>query len=206
MDFNDIQSVWNNEETNKVIVPTQLEKLQSANMPLDKIRKNLKKEFLYQIISIVVLAFIPVLYKFTPLITTAFYGLYALFVVICAYFLAKLFFFYKRLNVANANTKDNLYDTYFDIRLNMELYKSFTYSIVPFALAFATMIILKDNSQELIDVILHKKSADFILAGLFGMFIGVMISVAFLTEWWVNYFYGKYAKEIRKVIDELKEE
>jgi hypothetical protein len=25
-------------------------------------------------------------------------------------------------------------------------------------------------------------------------------------EWWVQYFYGKYAKEIRKVIDELKEE
>ena len=93
----------------------------------------------------------------------------------------------------------------FDIRLNMEMYKSFTYSVMPFALAFAAMIILKDNSQEITDVILNKKSGDFILGGLFGMFVGVMISVGFITEWWVNYFYGKYAKEIRKVIDELKE-
>lgn len=205
MDFNDIQSAWNNDQNKEVKLPDNLEKLKSANTPLDKIRKNLKKEFIYQIISIVFLGFIPVLYKFTPLITTAFYGLFALFLVICGYFLAKLFLFYKRLNVANTNTKDNLYDTYFDIRLNMEMYKSFTYSVMPFALAFAAMIILKDNSQEITDVILNKKSGDFILGGLFGMFVGVMISIGFITEWWVNYFYGKYAKEIRKVIDELKE-
>ncbi|WP_268848196.1 hypothetical protein [Flavobacterium aestivum] len=205
MDFNDMQSAWNNDKAENVVIPTNLEKLQSAKTPLDKIRKNLKKEFVYQIISILFLGFIPVLYKFTPLVITAFYGLFALFLVICAYFLAKLFLFYKRLNKANTNTKDNLYDTYFDIRLNMELYKSFTYSVMPFALAFVTMIILKDYSQEIIDVILNKKSGDFILGGLFAMFIGVMTSAAFITEWWVNYFYGKYAKEIRKVIDELKE-
>jgi len=27
-----------------------------------------------------------------------------------------------------------------------------------------------------------------------------------MAEWWVHFFYGKYAKEIRKVLDELKEE
>ncbi|MGH2664631.1 hypothetical protein [Flavobacterium sp.] len=205
MDFKDIQSAWNNEETDKVVVPTQIEKLKSANMPLDNIRKNLKKEFVYQIISIIFLGGIPVLFKFPPLLTTAFYGLFVLFVVICAYFLAKLFLFYKRLNTVNTNTKDNLYDTYFDVRLNMELYKSFTYSIMPFALIFVGMIIVKDHSQEMIDVILHKKSGDFMLGMLFGVFIGAMVSVAFITEWWVNHFYGKYAKEIRKVIDELKE-
>jgi hypothetical protein len=205
MDFNDIQSAWNNDKSENIVLPTNLEKLQSTKMPLDKIRKNLKNEFVYQVIAILFLGFIPILYKFPSMVTTAFYGLYALFLVICAYFLAKLFLFYKRLNAANTNTKDNLYDTYFDIRLNMELYKSFTYSIMPFALAFAMMIILKDHSQEITDVILNKKSGDFILGGLFGMFVGVMISAAFITEWWVNHFYGKYAKEIRKVLDELKE-
>ena len=205
MDFNDIQSAWKNENTEKVSLPSNIEKLQTANTPLDKIRKNLKNEFIYQIISIIALAFIPILYRFQPIFSTAFYGIYVLFIVICVYFLVKLFLFYKRLNSANTNTKDNLYDTYFDIRLNMEMYKSFTYSIMPFALAFAVMIILKDNSQEVIDVMLKKKSADFIIGGLFGGFIGAMISVAFLTEWWVNHFYGKYAKEIRKIIDELKE-
>ncbi|SHI36067.1 hypothetical protein [Flavobacterium terrae] len=205
MDFDDIQKAWNNDHNNEIKLPNNLEKLQSANMPLDKIRKNLKNEFIYQVLAIVFIGCIPFLYNFTDLLATAFYGLFALFLVICAYFLVKLFWFYKRLNTPNTSTKDNLYDTYFDIRLNMELYKSFTYSIVPFALAFAAMIILKDHSQEIVDVILNKKSGDFILGGLFGMFVGVMISVGFMTEWWVNYFYGKYAKEIRKIIDKLKE-
>lgn len=205
MDFNDIQSAWNNDQNNEIRVPTNFEKLQHANLPLDKIRKNLKKEFIYQILGIIFIACIPLIYNFGDFLATAFYGLFALFLVICAYFLAKLFWFYKRLNKANTNTKDNLYDTYFDIRLNMELYKSFTYSIVPFALVFVAMIVFKDHSQEIVDVILNKKSGDFILGGLFGMFVGVMISVGFMTEWWVNYFYGKYAKEIRKIIDELKE-
>ena len=48
MDFNDIQSAWNNENTKNVVVPTQLEKVQKANTPLDKIKKNLKNEFIYQ--------------------------------------------------------------------------------------------------------------------------------------------------------------
>ena len=44
MDFNDIQNAWNNEKAENVILPSNLEKIQSANTPLDKIRKNLKNE------------------------------------------------------------------------------------------------------------------------------------------------------------------
>jgi len=206
MDFNDIQSAWNNDKPENVVVPTKLEKLQSANMPLDKIRKNLKNEFVYQFLSILFLGLIPVLYKFSPLMTTSFYGLFVLFLVICAYFLMKLYWLYKRLNTADTTTKDNLYETYYEIRLNMELYKSFTYSLVPFALIFVTMIFLNDHTHDVMDFILHKKSANLIIGGLFAGFISMMITVAFFTEWWINHFYGKYAKEIRKVLDELKEE
>ena len=47
MDFNDIQNAWNNEKTENVVVPNNLEKIQSANTPLDKIKRNLKREFKY---------------------------------------------------------------------------------------------------------------------------------------------------------------
>ena len=42
MDFNDLQSAWKNENTENVKLPTQLEKINSANMPLEIIKKNLK--------------------------------------------------------------------------------------------------------------------------------------------------------------------
>ena len=38
-----------------------------------------------------------------------------------------------------------------------------------------------------------------------GLFVATILAIGLITEWWIHYFYGKYAKEIRKVIDELKE-
>ena len=95
MDFNDIQSAWNSENTKNVVVPTQLEKVQKANTPLDKIKKNLKNELIYQIVAIVVIGLAPFLYGFPEQAITPFYLLFSLFVAVCAYYLTKLFVFYN---------------------------------------------------------------------------------------------------------------
>lgn len=201
MDFNDIQSAWNNENTKNVVVPTQLEKVQQANTPLDKIKKNLKNEFIYQIVSIVVVGFAPYLNGFPEQAITPFYLLFSLFVAVSAYYLIKLFIFYKRLNKTALNTKDNLYETYFDIRLNMELYKTFTFALTPFVILFLVGVLyftLPNGATFFTD---STNSITLFLSVLFSMlFIGLGL------EWWVHFFYGKYAKEIRTVLDELKEE
>ena len=201
MDFNDIQSAWNNENTKNVVVPTQLEKVQQANTPLDKIRKNLKNEFIYQIVSIVVVGFAPYLNGFPEQAITPFYLLFSLFVAVSAYYLIKLFVFYKRLNKTALNTKDNLYDTYFDIRLNMELYKTFGFALMPFMILFLVGVLyfkLPNGATFFTD---STNSITLFLSVLFSMlFMGIAL------EWWVHFFYGKYAKEIRTVLDELKEE
>ena len=201
MDFNDIQSAWNNENTKNVVVPTQLEKVQQANTPLDKIRKNLKNELIYQIVAIVVIGLAPFLYGFPEQAITPFYLLFSLFVAVCAYYLTKLFVFYKRLNKTALNTKDNLYETYFDIRLNMELYKTFTFALTPFVILFLVGVLyftLPNGATFFTD---STNSITLFLSVLFSMlFMGIAL------EWWVHFFYGKYAKEIRTVLDELKEE
>ena len=201
MDFNDIQSAWNNENTKNVVVPTQLEKVQQANTPLDKIRKNLKNEFIYQIVSIVVVGFAPYLNGFPEQAITPFYLLFSLFVAVSAYYLIKLFIFYKRLNKTALNTKDNLYETYFDIRLNMELYKTFGFALTPFMILFLVGVLYFKLPNA---ATLFTDSTNSIV-----LFVSVLFSMLFMgvaLEWWVHFFYGKYAKEIRTVLDELKEE
>ena len=201
MDFNDIQSAWNSENTKNVVVPTQLEKVQKGNTPLDKIKKNLKNELIYQIVAIVVIGLAPFLYGFPEQAITPFYLLFSLFVAVCAYYLTKLFVFYKRLNKTALNTKDNLYETYFDIRLNMELYKTFTFALTPFVILFLVGVLyftLPNGATFFTD---STNSITLFLSVLFSMlFMGIAL------EWWVHFFYGKYAKEIRTVLDELKEE
>ena len=201
MDFNDIQSAWNNENTKNVVVPTQLEKVQQANTPLDKIKKNLKNEFIYQIVSIVVVGFAPYLNGFPEQAITPFYLLFSLFVAVSAYYLIKLFIFYKRLNKTALNTKDNLYETYFDIRLNMELYKTFGFALTPFMILFLVGVLYFKLPNA---ATLFTDSTNSIV-----LFVSVLFSMLFMgvaLEWWVHFFYGKYAKEIRTVLDELKEE
>ena len=201
MDFNDIQSAWNNDKSENVALPTNLEKLQSANLPLDKIRKNLKKEFIYQILSIVFIGFVPLIYEFPENAFAPFYLLFSIFVAVCVYYLVKLYLFYKRLNKTTLNTKDSLYETYFDIRLNMELYKTFGFALTPFVILFliGTLYFQLPKFSDLFTSNSH-------LISLFGVVIFVILSMGLSLEWWVNHFYGKYAKELRKVLDQLKEE
>jgi hypothetical protein len=204
MDFNEIQNAWNEENTENVFVTADVMKIQSANTPLDKIRKNLKMDFFYQIVSIVLFGFFPLLYSFPPQLTVFFYLLYSLIVAVSIYYLVKLYFFYKRINVITLKTKDSLYETYFDIRLNMELYKTFGFAITPFLILFSIGYLYFDFSATSVFVIV-----DYTISQLLGMFSIVVFSMLFMAvavEWWVYYFYGKHAREIRAVLDELKEE
>ncbi|PIF31881.1 hypothetical protein CLU81_2389 [Flavobacterium sp. 9] len=204
MDFNDIQNAWNNEETNNVILPDNLEKIQEANTPLDKIRKNLKKEFIYQVLSIIFIGFIPTFYDFPPKMTTLYYLLFSLFVAVCIYYLAKFYFFYKRLSSITLKTKDNLYETYFDIRLNMELYKTFGFALTPFLILYLIGFLYLKFSEA--PGFLSNDFTNYQLGALFSIVVFTMLFMGISLEWWVHKFYGKFAKEIKKVIDELKEE
>jgi hypothetical protein len=204
MDFNDIQNAWNNEKTDNVVVPENLEKIESANTPLDKIRKNLKSELICQSGAVVLYGFAPLVFSFSEKWIVPFYLFYSIFVAICVYYLVKLYLFYKRLNNITLRTKDSLYETYFDIRINMELYKTFGFALTPFLVLFLVGYLYNKFSQTP-----DFQLIEFSNAQLISVFSVVTFSILFMgliLEWWVHYFYGKYAKEIRKVIDQLKEE
>ena len=204
MDFNDIQNAWNNEKTDKVVLPDNLEKIQSANTPLDKIKRNIINEFIYQIISIVLIAFIPLIYNFPPKGMILFYLLYSLFTAVCFYYFVKFYLFYKRLNTIALKTKDSLYETYFDIRLNMELYKTFGFALTPFLMLYLIGFFYFEFTKT--PGFFAEEFTNYQLFGMLSIVVFCMLFMGITLEWWVHKFYGKYAKEIRKVIDQLKEE
>ncbi|MCC9017588.1 hypothetical protein [Flavobacterium lipolyticum] len=204
MDFNDIQNAWNNDKSDNIVLPDDLEKIQSANTPLDRIRKNLKSELIAQGVSIVLIGFTPYIFHFEEKYIVPFFLLFAMFTAVCIYYLTKLYFFYKRLHNTALKTKDNLYETYFDIRLNMELYKTFGFALTPFMIVFLTVLIYDQTSKTTNFVMFDFSSTEII--GVFSAILFSILSMGLFLEWWVRFYYGKYAKEIKKVIDELKEE
>jgi hypothetical protein len=204
MDFNDIQNAWNNDKSDNVVLPDNLKKIQSANTPLDKIKKNLKSELITQVVAVILIGLTPYLFNFEQKFIMPFFLLFSMFTAVCIYYLVKLYLFYKRLNNVALKTKDNLYETYFDIRLNMELYKTFGFALTPFLVLFLIVFIYYQSSKAVDFVMFEFSNAQII--SVFSVVVFTILSMGLALEWWVRFFYGKYANEIKKVIDELKEE
>ncbi|HEU4495425.1 MAG TPA: hypothetical protein VFR70_00060, partial [Flavobacterium sp.] len=192
-------------KTDNVVVPGNLEKIRSANTPFDKVRKNLKNELLYQVISIIFIGFAPIILQFPAKIITLYYLLFSIFVAVCVYYLVKLYLFYKRLNNIALKTKDSLYEAYFDLRLNMELYKTFGFALTPFITLFMLGYAFYHTSQAQ-NITIETFDDDKWIGIFSAVALASILFLGLVLEWWVNRFYGKYAKEIKKVIDELKEE
>ena len=131
--------------------------------------------------------------------------MYAVFFSLCVYYLAKLVIFYKTLDVNALSTRDSLYETYYNLKLNIEVYKSFTYSLTPFALIFGGLIILNVGDGKLMKMIIDHGLKDTQVIWATVTFIVVMISVTVITELYVSKQYGRYASQLKILIDELKE-
>ncbi|GLB52938.1 hypothetical protein NBRC110019_19780 [Neptunitalea chrysea] len=203
MDFKDIQSAWEKDNDKNVELPKNLDKIQSANTPLDKIKSNLKKELWLQVFAILVLGFVPAVYRYENTLTHIYYLLYSLFTGICIYYLTKLYIFLKRLNTVTLNTRDNLYETYYDVRLNMELYKTFGFALSPFLILF--LLGYYYNNVFGLTILDIEQLSELHITILFVVVAVTILLTGVLLEWWVHFFYGKYAKEIKAVIDDLKE-
>jgi hypothetical protein len=58
MNFDQLKEQWNKENSD-VNIPSTIEQLKESKHPIEKIQKNMKKEFIMQVIAIILIAFFP---------------------------------------------------------------------------------------------------------------------------------------------------
>ncbi|MBC9934732.1 hypothetical protein [Chitinophaga qingshengii] len=197
MHFDDIQSLWNKDDGgDDMVVPVNLEKIKSANQPVERIRQYVKREGWGQLLAIVLLGYAPHFCK-TELQVVAYYSLYSVMVAICGYYLYRFFRFYRRLGTTALSTREHLDEVYYDIQLHVEMYRSWTYAILMLALGFATIRLLTSPGVVIDSTMVIK------MILLFAVF---MLLIVVCTELWIRYTYGRYLKEIKKIRGELREE
>jgi hypothetical protein len=208
MDIDSLQQMWENDKPQNIQVPTDLEKLKSVNMPIQRLKKSIKKDLLIQLTAIAFLGIVPFLLKnkLAPMFFMSYYLLYLLAIIISIFFCIKLYKFYKKIVNTNADTKDNLYETYYNIRLFIELYKSLNYALMPLGMIYMFLIPLGSKAEKIIKLYNDAQNPEYYLFGAIGIIALLMISTWAITEAYTKYFFGKYANDIKKVIDELKEQ
>ena len=204
MNFDHLKEAWNDESGSDFKVPQKIENLKVAQQPVDRIKKNMKHELFAQFIGIALIGIFPVTFKIAYELLVLYYALYALMLIICAYYLVKFYIFFKEMNHSTLSSKENLYELYYEIRLKIETYKSFSYILMPFSILFCAILIFGQDTQNFLNKLGTITNANMI--AFFVLFSAIVILITVMTNWWVNYYYGKYVKQIKNVLDELKDE
>lgn len=206
MNFDDIKSTWNKESNSNITVPNKIEELKRAELPLDKIKRNMRFEIIAQVLAIIALAFLPQIFNFKPQLYMPFYAAYIVLVITCAYFFFRFYLFYKRIGNVSLNTKDALYEVNYDIKLNMELYKMFCYMMFPFVIVHLSLYSINVRYDKFIHFIQTENfNGTFYLYFILSTLI-VFILLHFSGVYWLKSYYSKYAREIENLLKELKEE
>ncbi|WP_290797199.1 hypothetical protein [Flavihumibacter sp. UBA7668] len=202
MNLDELQEAWKQEGKDSDSLNPTLEKLKQVNQPLDKIRFNMKKELIFQSLAIVLMGFWPIQFRFNQQFSMAYYSIYLLLLIVSLYYFYRFYGFFKMMHNYSGNSKDSLYELYYEIRINMEAYKSFSFLLVPFAMIAALLIVfnsrmLKNPEKPLLT------DADWIFIPI--VLVCMTIFIIWATNRWVDSFYGKHAKKIKNLLDELKE-
>jgi hypothetical protein len=195
MNFNDIQSAWNNEETPNIPIPQSFKGVQT---PLKQLRTTMKAESITFIIMTIAMGFAPQVLSLGNTFLLPFYTIYAFHALIATYYFIRFYFFYNRLNYHTLNTKDALYTLYYDIKLNIEMYRSFNYALIP-VMVIIFALFLADLQPDI-----HGSVSHLITIGLFLLIISTAM-VYGGVELWLRYGYSKYLCDIGHILKEFKE-
>lgn len=203
MNFDELKSKWENESNDDVNIPQNMEKLKMAQHPIENLKRNMRNELYAQVAAIIFLGLVPYLYDLHNSLYILYYIAYAMLLVISIYYLNSFYRFYKGMHQYSAATKDGLLELYYELRLNMERYKSFGFLLLPFGIIWVGLYLYNNLLDK--GVKIESLSNKTLLIG--TICIVAMTSMMMLAiNWWVNSFYGKYTKRVRQILDELREE
>lgn len=203
MNFDELQSAWHSDKGNDIVVPDSVTKLKSVATPVQRIRTNMRREFVVMLFLIIGVPFLPFLYSAQTVAPAPFYSMYAALIILTAFYYIKFYLFYKRLDTVALKSKDSLYAVYYDIKLNIEMYRSFNYSVIPVLLLYQVMVITTLPPVQAASITSRLQYFIVLFSVTFLFLIGVAI---IFVELWIKYFYGKYLKQVQQVLEELKEE
>lgn len=205
MNFDDIKSAWSNDNDDNVVVPSSVDQLKTLQLPVEKLRSNMKIEFYVQLFSLILIGFLPRYTYFAPVLIIPFYVVYFVAVAISVYYFFKFHLFYKQLNTATLRSKDRLYALYYEAKLSIEMYKSYAYTLIPFALLEMAMHMASRQDSKMKAVFQAAVTNQAIAITMVSVFLTMLLLLMAITTFWVNSYYGKYMKQIGEVLEEFKE-
>ncbi|CAH0294572.1 hypothetical protein [Chryseobacterium sp. Bi04] len=195
MNIDELKNTWN-EDITEVTPEISIEQRNKINLPLEKMRKNMRQEF-WWMIGIFIFAFMVCSvcrpFKLQLYITV----LIASMLIVTVFFFSKFFKLYNEISNTELKTYEALKDLVTQFNLNKQYYLSYYISFAPF-LVCEILIVLefipwpKPLSEAKIAIILIGS----VIAGLFVLFLSGRL--------WFYRYYGRHIQHIEGLLNELK--
>jgi len=198
MNFDNLKNEWQANDAEELNISADMLKIKEARTPIDIIRRKMKLEFNYQLVTLIILALLPYILGFSPNMKLMYLAFYAVTCGFTAYYFFKFYQFYKHSYDMSMDTRKSILWFYYEMKLNVELYKALTYIITFIGLAFISVYLFIEKASIFARLV-SKLSPVYILL---NCFITILI-IGAITELWAWYYYGKYLKRVKKVVDEL---
>jgi len=196
MNIDELKNTWN-EEVSDEIPEINTEQKRKINLPLEKMRRNMRMEF-WSTVGICIFGFILVgvyeaPFKFKFYITI----LVASMILVTSFFFSKFFKLYKNMSNPDMKTYDTLKDLLQQLNLNKQYYLSFYLSFIPFGIC--ELIIFNEflpHKAPLTDFGIAFSMIISVVLGLFGVYL--------FGKWWFKYFYGRHIATIERLLSEFQ--
>ncbi len=201
MNFDQLKNDWSNNEVVSTEVSESMLKIKDARTPIDQIRKKMKHEFLWQIISLLVMALAPKILGFSSNLSSTYFLFFSIVCGFTAYYFFKFYTFYKHSYDLSLDSRKNLLWFYYEMKINIELYKALTYIVSFIYLSFGAIALFITRGNILVKL-LEKIPLTYILL---NAAITVLI-IGLITESWAKYSYGKHLKRLKVIIESIDEE
>lgn len=198
MNFDDLKNEWHADSLEETNISEDMLKIRQAHTPIDIIRKKMKHEFFYQLLALLFMTFLPYLLKLSADMTMLYFVFFFITCGFTGHYFVKFYRFYKNAYDMSVDSRKNILWFYYEMKLNVELYKALTYIIVFIWVAFLSVFTLIEKAW-IVDKFFNKLSSVYLLL---NCFITVLI-IGVITELWAWHYYGKYLKRIKKIVDEL---
>lgn len=197
MNIDELKNIWHEDDAFEDTPEISIEQRNKINLPLEKIRKNMRME-VWSTVGIFVFAFVVIALSSAPFKFTFYIAiLVASMLFVTAFFFSKFFKLYKEISNPVLNTYEGLTELMHQFNLNKQYYFSFYVAFAPFIVC--EMIIV----MEFIPY--RKPLTDLQIALITITTLVVILSLLFvLGKWWFEKFYGRYIKQVENLIMELK--
>lgn len=202
MELQDLKQAWNEQPGELPVIENIPQNLEKARQPLNALRQNMRREFYFQVFTMVVVGFLPQWFNLASSLLVFYYLLYGMMVAVTAYYFIKFYRFYTKIEDSSLQTAQNLLKIYYEIRLHLEMYKSLNYILYPFVFLMLVMLQKERFYTELRNLD-APDNWPFMIAVSVAIGISVMLLIVF-TNQWVNSLYGKYARQVKQILDDLE--